>query len=67
MEIQTALFPIQCNICYITLVIIMHISKIIVFQKFKDKIKVFVFLQIDNIIVNVIFNMTTILTDEKAL
>lgn len=45
----------------------MHISKIIVFQKFKDKIKIFVFLQIDNIIVNVISNMTTILTNEKAL
>lgn len=45
----------------------MYISKIIVFQKFKDKIKVFIFLQIDNIIVNVIFNVTMILSDEKAL
>lgn len=45
----------------------MHISKIIVFQKFKDRIKVFVFLQIDNIIVNAIFNVTMILSDAKAL
>lgn len=45
----------------------MYISKIIVFQKFKDKIKVFIFLQINNIIVNVIFNVTMILSDEKAL